>query len=56
MAELANRKPNRLSGYDYSQNGSYFITVCAKDRAELFSHIITHPPVGAVANRPSPVL
>jgi len=22
----------RLTGYDYSQNGLYFITICAKDR------------------------
>ena len=29
------RKQNRLMGYDYSQNGAYFITVCVKDRAEI---------------------
>ncbi|GHU26046.1 hypothetical protein AGMMS50256_02290 [Betaproteobacteria bacterium] len=33
------RKPNRLAGYDYSQNGAYFITICAKDRAEIFSTV-----------------
>ena len=31
------RKQNRLMGYDYSQNGAYFITVCVKDRAEIFT-------------------
>lgn len=34
------RKKNRLQGYDYSKNGAYFITICAKDRAELFGKII----------------
>src|SRR4030042_4378220 len=29
----------RLSGYDYSQNGMYFVTVCAKDREEFFGKI-----------------
>src|SRR4030042_2172704 len=29
----------RLSGYDYSQNGMYFITICAKDREEFFGKI-----------------
>ncbi|MDR3054381.1 MAG: hypothetical protein LBU53_03130, partial [Zoogloeaceae bacterium] len=33
------RKPNRLTDYDYSQNGAYFITICAKDRAGIFSTI-----------------
>jgi REP element-mobilizing transposase RayT len=40
MRELPIRKPNRLKGYDYSQGGAYFITICAKDRMELFSTII----------------
>ena len=31
-----NRKPNRLEGYDYSQSGVYFLTVCTKGRAPLF--------------------
>ena len=33
--ELLKRKPNRLKGYDYSQNGAYFITMCVKDRREM---------------------
>ena len=40
MKELPVRKPNRLQGYDYSQNGAYFVTICAKDRHELFSRIV----------------
>ncbi len=30
---------NRLSGYDYSQTGLYFITVCTKDRFPYFGNI-----------------
>ena len=39
MKELPNRKPNRLRGHDYSQSGLYFITVCTKNREELFGFI-----------------
>ena len=45
------RKPNRLKNYDYSQNGAYFVTICAKNRMEIFATI----DVGAVAlDRPLP--
>ena len=33
---LPKRKPNRLSPYDYSQDGAYFITVCTQHRKRLF--------------------
>lgn len=33
------RKPNRLSHYDYSQNGYYFITICTKNREDFFGQI-----------------
>lgn len=33
------RKPNRINGYDYSADGAYFLTICAKDRKEYFSVI-----------------
>ncbi|MDR0490876.1 MAG: hypothetical protein LBH28_06495 [Oscillospiraceae bacterium] len=49
MRELSTRKPNRLKGYDYSRNGAYFVTMCVKDRHEIFGQI-----VGAtVPGRPS---
>ena len=38
--ELQKRKPARLKGYDYSQNGAYFITICVKDRKNLLSEIV----------------
>jgi len=33
------RKNPRLSGYDYSENGAYFITICTKERKQILSHI-----------------
>jgi len=33
------RKSIRLKGYDYSQAGAYFITMCVQDRACLFGRI-----------------
>ncbi len=40
MKDLPQRKRNRLLGYDYSRNGAYFITVCIKDRHEIFGKIV----------------
>ncbi len=33
------RRSLRLLGYDYSQTGAYFVTLCAQDRACLFGEI-----------------
>ena len=34
------RKPNRLKGHDYSQNGYYyFVTICVKDRVDCFGAV-----------------
>ena len=30
----------RLQGWDYSQEGMYFLTICAKDRKQIFSSIV----------------
>ena len=35
-----NRKTLRLKGYDYSQEGFYFITVCTQNRLHLFGKIV----------------
>jgi putative transposase len=37
---LHHRKSIRLQGYDYSQAGLYFITMCCQDRACLFGEIV----------------
>ena len=34
--ELPQRKKNRLENYDYSSCGAYFITICTKDRKNIF--------------------
>ena len=41
MNELPKRKQIRITEYDYSQNGYYFITVCTKDRENIFYDIPT---------------
>ena len=40
-----NRRSIRLPGYDYSQPGAYFVTICAKDRECLFGHIMNRKMV-----------
>ena len=42
---LPKRKSHHLQGYDYSQNGAYFITICTHQRRMLFGPNRT--PVGA---------
>ncbi len=37
------RKVNRLKGYDYSSCGTYFITVCTKDKKRLFGNVVGAP-------------
>ncbi|MBR2976872.1 MAG: hypothetical protein IKC50_01180 [Oscillospiraceae bacterium] len=45
--DLPKRKPTRLAGYDYSEDGAYFITICTHNRKRLFSEI-----VGAIHESP----
>ena len=33
--DLPKRKANRLPGYDYSQNGGYFVTICTQDKKNI---------------------
>src|SRR4030042_6969864 len=37
--EIHHRRSIRLKGYDYSQTGAYFVTVCVKDRHCLFGDV-----------------
>jgi len=55
------RKINRLFKYDYSQNGSYFITICAYEKTHIFGEIVmanhsAYPTVGAGTDRPQIIL
>lgn len=38
--KIHNRKSIRLKGYDYSQAGLYFVTICCQNREHLFGKII----------------
>lgn len=49
--ELPQRKPNRLKRFDYSAPGAYFITICTKNRKNLFWE-----NVGASIARPEDVI
>jgi REP element-mobilizing transposase RayT len=33
-------RPLRLTGYDYSQTGAYFVTICTENRACLFGAVV----------------
>ncbi len=39
--ECGNRRSIRLKGYDYSQAGAYFVTICAHNRKCLFGEIVS---------------
>ena len=38
--ELSQRKPNRLSDFDCSQTGAYFVNICTQDRKKILSDIV----------------
>lgn len=38
--EFMQRKPNRLSNFDYNQNCAYFVTVCTQDRKKILSQVV----------------
>ena len=40
MKELPVRKSIRLKGYDYSNAGYYFVTICVEDGHEILSEIV----------------
>ena len=47
---LPNRKSIRLKDYDYSSSGAYFVTICTKNREEIFGS------VGVVRGQPKMIL
>ena len=55
MNDLPHRKQNRLTNFDYSQNGAYFITICTKNMECILSKIRAYESnnyVGADIIRP----
>ena len=47
QGKLTTRKKIRLEGYDYSNEGYYFITICVKEKYAFLGEI-----VGAMSGRP----
>ena len=41
MEELPKRKPIRAKGFDYSEAGAYFVTICTEGRKHILSEITT---------------
>jgi REP element-mobilizing transposase RayT len=39
-SERHHRRSIRLKGYDYTQPGAYFVTICTYDREGLFGHVV----------------
>jgi putative transposase len=39
--DLRHRKRMRLGGFDYSEEGMYFVTICTHERREVFGSIVT---------------
>ena len=50
--EMPNRKPNRIAGYDYSQSGAYFVTICTQDRKKILSRISVGTPLPGCPQEP----
>ena len=40
--KIHHRRSLRLKGFDYSQNGAYFITLCSYNRECMFGEINTN--------------
>jgi len=40
-SEIHHRRSIRVKGYDYAQDGAYFVTVCAQDRRCLFGDVVS---------------
>ncbi len=52
---IHHRRSIRLKGYDYSQSGLYFLTLCCQNKQHLFGHIhkdiMCLNPLGAIAHQ-----
>ncbi|KAA9346113.1 transposase [Adhaeribacter soli] len=46
--QLHHRRSIRLPGYDYAQNGLYFLTLCVQDQKHLFGHIAISCPASPI--------
>jgi len=53
--KLPERKKNRLEGYDYSQNGAYFITICTYGKEALLGKIVGDAAFGVPCVERTPI-
>ena len=53
MNDLPKRKTIRIPGYNYSQNGVYFVTICSADHKCVFGKVECPPTVGAIHESPA---
>ena len=53
---MRTRKNIRLTGYDYSRDGVYFVTICSRERQNIFAHIGVGAPLACARahNTPNP--
>jgi REP element-mobilizing transposase RayT len=49
--EEHHRRSIRIKGYDYSQPGAYFVTICARDRECLLGSVLRLNEFGEIAQR-----
>ena len=47
---LPKRKSNRLAGYDYSQNGAYFVTVCVKGKRQILWNAVEESKASSIVD------
>lgn len=40
MRDRPTRKQNRLTGYDYSKEGAYLVTICTKNKEHILSDVV----------------
>ena len=54
-SQIHRRRSVRLSGYDYSRSGLYFVTICVNNRACVFGEVVEHEmrlnKIGNIAKR-----
>ena len=50
---IIKRKTNRVPGFNYSQNGTYFVTICSAERKYIFGKVEHPATVGAIHESPA---
>ena len=53
--DLPKRKPTRLKDYDYSSEGTYFVTICSKDKQKILCDIVGEGLCALPSINPTPI-